>query len=54
MTKILQTPPERFATLPGFPYHAHSRADLPGNGGLSMAYVDEGPPSAPVFLCLHG
>ncbi len=43
MTKILQTPPERFATLPGFPYHAHSRTDLPGYAGLAMAYVDEGP-----------
>jgi haloalkane dehalogenase len=54
MTKILQTPPDRFANLPGFPYHAHGRADLPGYAGLSMAYIDEGPATAPVFLCLHG
>src|ERR1700747_3034934 len=51
MTKILQTPPHRFANLPGFPYHAHGRADLPGYAGLSMAYIDEGPATAPVFLC---
>ncbi|MGZ5840387.1 MAG: haloalkane dehalogenase, partial [Xanthobacteraceae bacterium] len=38
----------------GFPYRAHGRADLPSYAGLSMAYVDEGPASAPVFLCLHG
>src|ERR1700758_5361255 len=54
MTKILQTPPDRFANLPGFPYQAHGRADLPGYAGLSMAYIDEGPATAPVFLCLHG
>ena len=54
MTDILRTPPERFAAVPGFPYLAHARSDLPGYAGLSMAYIDEGPASAPVFLCLHG
>jgi len=54
MTDILKTPPERFAELPGFPWRAHSRDDLPGYGGLAMSYLDEGPTSAPVFLCLHG
>jgi haloalkane dehalogenase len=54
MTKILRTPPERFATLPGFPWRAHSRDDLPGHSGLAMSYLDEGPATAPVFLCLHG
>ena len=54
MTDILQTPPERFADLPGFPYAAHGVAGLPGFSGLTMVYVDEGPPGAPVFLCLHG
>jgi pimeloyl-ACP methyl ester carboxylesterase len=54
MTDILQTPPERFANLPGFPWSAHDRAGLPGFSGLSMSYLDEGPQSAPVFLCLHG
>ncbi len=54
MTEILRTPPERFAALPGFPWRAHSRDDLPGYSGLAMSYLDEGPADAPVFLCLHG
>ena len=54
MTEILRTPPERFATLPGFPWRAMSRDDLPGYAGLAMSYLDEGPTDAPVFLCLHG
>ena len=54
MSEILKTPPERFADLPGFPWKAHSRDDLPGFAGLAMAYIDEGPAGAPVFLCLHG
>jgi haloalkane dehalogenase len=54
MTEILQTPTERFANLPGFPWPGHSRAGLPGFSGLTMSYLDEGPSRAPVFLCLHG
>ena len=54
MTEILKTPPERFADLPGCPWQAHSRDDLPGYTGLAMSYLDEGPRAAPVFLCLHG
>ena len=54
MTEILKTPPERFAELPGCPWRAHSRDDLPGYAGLAMSYLDEGPRAAPVFLCLHG
>ena len=54
MTEVLQTPPERFADLPGFPWAAHSRDDLTGFAGLAMSYLDEGPAAAPVFLCLHG
>ncbi len=54
MTEILKTPPERFANLPGFAWRAHSRDDLPGYSGLAMSYLDEGPKTAPVFLCLHG
>jgi haloalkane dehalogenase len=54
MTEILRTPPERFADLPDFPWRAHSRDDLPGYSGLAMSYLDEGPKTAPVFLCLHG
>ena len=54
MNEILKTSPERFADLPGFPWKAHHCDDLGGFGGLAMAYVDEGPAKAPVFLCLHG
>jgi len=54
MMDILQTPPERFADLPGFPHAAHGVTGLPGFSGLTMSYVDEGPWGAPVFLCLHG
>ena len=54
MSKILKTPPERFANLPGFPWQAHSRDDLAGYSGLAMSYLDEGLRTAPVFLCLHG
>jgi haloalkane dehalogenase len=54
MSDILRTPAERFANLPGFPWPAQSRDDLPGYAGLSMAFIDEGPKTAPVFLCLHG
>ncbi|MGB7102784.1 MAG: haloalkane dehalogenase [Xanthobacteraceae bacterium] len=54
MTKILRTPPDRFGNLPGFPWQAQSRNELPGYSGLAMSYLDEGPRKAPVFLCLHG
>ncbi len=54
MTDVLKTPPQRFANLPGFPWRAHNRGDLPGFSGLTMSYLDEGPKTAPVFLCLHG
>jgi len=54
MSEILRTPDERFQNLPGYPWKAHRRDDLPGFAGLAMAYVDEGPATAPVFLCLHG
>jgi haloalkane dehalogenase len=54
MTTILKTPAERFANLPGFAWHGYSRDDLPGYSGLAMSYLDEGPRTAPVFLCLHG
>jgi haloalkane dehalogenase len=54
VTEILKTPQERFTALPGFAWPAHSRDDLPGYSGLAMSYLDEGPPNAPVFLCLHG
>jgi haloalkane dehalogenase len=54
MSDILKTPPERFANLPGFSWLPQNRSDLPEFAGLSMSYLDEGPKTAPVFLCLHG
>jgi haloalkane dehalogenase len=47
----LRTPDERFATLPGYPFHPHY---FEGAGGMRMHCVDEGPRDAPVALCLHG
>ena len=52
--EALRTPDEHFADLPDFGYSPHYVDDLPGSPGLRMAYVDEGPPDAPVVLCLHG
>ena len=49
--EILRTPDARFASLPGFPF-APRYVEL--DGGLRMAYVDEGPGAAPTVLCLHG
>ena len=49
--KALRTPDERFTALPGYPFVPRYRD---GAGGLRMHYVDEGPRSAPVALCLHG
>jgi haloalkane dehalogenase len=48
--RVLRTPPERFAGLPGFPYPVR-HADV---GGLRMAYVETGPPDGEPVLLLHG
>lgn len=50
----IRTPDARFADLPDFPFVPHYRDDLPGYSGLRVHYLDEGPRSGPVFLCLHG
>jgi haloalkane dehalogenase len=47
----LRAPDERFAALPGYSFAPHY---LQGAGGLRVHYLDEGPPAAPVALCLHG
>jgi haloalkane dehalogenase len=47
--RVLRTPDDRFADLPGFPY-APSYATT--SDGLRMAYVDEG--TGPTVLLLHG
>ncbi len=52
--EALRTTDDRFADLPEWPYEPHYLEDLPGYEGLRMAYLDEGPQEAPVFLCLHG
>jgi haloalkane dehalogenase len=48
--RTLRTPESRFASLPDFAYPAR-RVDV---GGLEMAWVEDGPPSAAPVLCLHG
>jgi haloalkane dehalogenase len=47
---VLRTPDDRFASLPDYPF-APRYVDL---DGLRMHYVDEGDPSAPIVLLLHG
>ena len=48
--KVLRTPDERFAELPGWPY-APRYAEV---DGIRIHYVDEGPRDAPPVLMLHG
>jgi haloalkane dehalogenase len=52
---VLRTPDERFENLPGFSFQPHyleiQDQDL---GPLRIHYLDEGPASGPVVLCLHG
>lgn len=47
----LRTPEENFIDLPGYPFVPHYREY---RAGLRMHYLDEGPVTAPVALCLHG
>jgi haloalkane dehalogenase len=53
--RILRTPDDRFADLPGFPFAPHY-VEIPTGDGTQarVHYVDEGPRSAPVVLLLHG
>ena len=49
--KLLRTPDDRFANLPGFAYTPHYTE----HAGARVHYVDEGPADAAVTaLCLHG
>ena len=48
---ILQTPPDRFVNLPGYPFAPHY-VDV--DEGLQMHYLDEGDPTAAPVLLLHG
>ena len=49
--KILRTPEERFARLPGYPF-APQYLEL--GDGLRMHYVDEGPKDGAPIVMLHG
>lgn len=49
--QILRTPEDRFANLKDYPFAPHY---FDVQRGVRMHYVDEGPPSAPVILLLHG
>jgi haloalkane dehalogenase len=53
--RVLRTPDERFATLPGFAYEPRYGEVPDGEGGrLRMAYVEDGPIDGPPVLLLHG
>jgi len=55
--KVLRTPEDRFAGLPGFDFEPHY-VEVPtsdGDGSLRVHYLDEGPPAASeTVLLLHG
>ena len=52
---VLRTPDERFADLPGYPFEPHYATidDLDG-GELRAHFLDEGDPTAPPVLLMHG
>ena len=53
--RVLRTPDERFDRLEGFPFEArYAEISDPDLGPLRVHYVDEGPRSGAVILCLHG
>ncbi len=55
--KILRTPGERFANLPGWPFRQHYHAVPAGDGSgqmLQIHFVDEGPADGAEMLLLHG
>jgi len=56
LVKALRTPDDRFAKLPQFSYAPHyvEVPDLADGDALRMAWVEAGPPDAPVVLMLHG
>ncbi len=49
--KLLRTPDERFADLPGYPFAPHY---VEITGGIRVHYLDEGPTTAAPVLLLHG
>lgn len=55
LPRVLRTPDDCFADLPGYPFAPHYiEIDDAHCGPLRMHYVDEGPRDAPVVLMLHG
>ena len=53
--RILRTPDERFADLPGYPFEPRYVEVDDGDGGaLRMHFVDEGPADGEAVLLLHG
>ena len=53
--KVLRTPDERFANLPGFPFEPHYIEVPSGDGDtLRFGYVDEGSRDADPVLLIHG
>lgn len=52
---VLRTPDDQFEDLPDFPFQSrYVEIQDPDLGGIRIHYVDEGPPDAPIVLCLHG
>ena len=51
---VLRTPEIRFANLPGYPFEPHYMTVRGAGEPLRMHYLDEGDPSAPPVLLLHG
>lgn len=53
--RVVRTPDERFAALPGWPFEPHYAEIADGDGGtLRVHYVDEGPRGADPVLLMHG
>ena len=52
---FIRTPDDRFTNLEGYPFQPHYLDVNDGEGGsLRMHYLDEGPATGELILCLHG
>src|SRR5271155_4450644 len=53
--QTLRTPDDRFADLPDYPFPPHyAEVDDAEGATLRVHYLQEGEPSAPVVLLMHG